>query len=501
MWPRGDSRPESRQAAVIDVGSNSVRLVIYRLDGRAIWTVYNEKALAGLGRDLPTTGRLSPEGVEIAMTAIRRFRSLLDGWRAEDVTAAATAAVREAADGPAFLRRIREETGLAVRTLTGDEEARYAALGVIAGQPDAEGVVGDLGGSSLELVRLNSGLGATPDLGATLPLGPFALGAPRPLDHDRIAKLVETALAPHVNRFATQHFHAVGGAWRNLALFQMELADYPLHVAHQYEMSRADALGVSRLISRQSRASLERMQGLSKKRIETLPYAAVVLEALIEQLGVERIIISAFGVREGLLLDAMTAETRARDPLIEGCEALTAARGGPFELGGALEAWLTPAFDKLTPVFGARDPVLLAAACRLADLGVRLHPDHRADLAFEQVLRAPIAGMSHPERAFLASVAFARHTSAGTPPEAEAVARVISSERRQRARALGAAVRLGCDLSGRNPRLLEKSSLAIRDEKVSLSATAGWEDMLLGEQTAKRAQTLASALKLKLELG
>ncbi len=499
MWPRGDSGPSSRQAAVIDVGSNSVRLVIYRLDGRAIWTVYNEKALAGLGRDLPTTGRLSPEGVEVALTAIRRFRALLDGWRAEDVTAAATAAVREAADGPHFLKRIREETGLNVRVLSGDEEARYAALGVIAGQPDAEGVVGDLGGSSLELIRL--GPTGDADAGVTLPLGPFALGAPRALDADRTRRLIENALTPHADRFATRHFHAVGGAWRNLALFQMELIDYPLHVAHQYEMSRADALSVSRLVARQSRASLERMQGLSKKRIETLPYSAVVLEALIESLGVERVTISAFGVREGLLLDAMDAEVRARDPLIEGCEALTAARGSSPELGAALEAWLTPAFEKLPAVFGARDPVLLAAACRLADLGARLHPDHRADLAFEQVLRAPIAGMNHPERAFLASVAFARHTSATTPPEADAVARVIGADRRQRARALGAAVRLGCDLSGRNPRLLEKSSLSIQGERLVLTAAGGWTDMLLGEQTTKRAQTLASALKLKLELG
>src|SRR5579859_866430 len=498
MWPRGDSGPSSRQAAVIDVGSNSVRLVIYRLDGRAIWTVYNEKALAGLGRDLPSTGRLSPQGVEIALIAIRRFRALLDGWRADDVTTAATAAVREAADGPAFLKRVRDETGLSVRVLSGEEEARFAALGVIAGQPDAQCVVGDLGGSSLELVRLNA---VTLDEGATLPLGPFALGAPRQLDGDRIRRVIEAALAPYAARFATRHFHAVGGAWRNLALFQMELADYPLHVAHQYEMSRSDALNVSRLVARQSRASLERMQGLSKKRIETLPYAAIVLEALIESLNVERVIISAFGVREGLLLDAMDPDVRSRDPLIEGCDALAAARGASSELGGALEAWLSPAFARLNPVFGDRDPVLLAAACRLADLGARLHPDHRADLAFEQVLRAPIAGMNHPERAFLASVAFSRHTSATTPPEADAVARVIGADRRQRARALGAAVRLGCDLSGRNPRLLEKSSLSIQAERLVLTAAGGWTDMLLGEQTAKRAQTLASALKLKLELG
>jgi exopolyphosphatase/guanosine-5'-triphosphate,3'-diphosphate pyrophosphatase len=243
------------------------------------------------------------------------------------------------------------------------------------------------------------------------------------------------------------------------------------------------------------------MQGLSKKRVETLPYSAVVLEALIERLGVERIIISAFGVREGLLLDAMDPEVRRRDPLIEGCEALTAVRGLASDLGGALEAWLTPAFEKLTPMFGDRDPVLLAAACRLADLGARLHPDHRADLAFEQVLRAPIAGMSHPERAFLASVAFARHTAASTTPEAQAIARVIGADRRQRARALGAAVRLGCDLSGRNPRLLEKSGLAIQGERLALTAARGWEDMLLGEQTTRRAQTLAGILKLRLEVG
>lgn len=498
MWPRADSRAEPRQAAVIDVGSNSVRLVIYRMDGRALWTVFNEKALAGLGRDLPATGRLSQEGVETAMAALRRFRSLLDGWRAEDVTSAATAAVREAADGQAFLRRVKAETGLEVRVLSGEEEARYASLGVIAGHPDAQGVVGDLGGSSLELVRLN-GAGRTD--GITLPLGPFALGAPRALDIDKTRKIVDAALAPAAERFATKEFHAVGGAWRNLALLHMQLADYPLHVAHQYEMSRADAMQVTRFVERQSKSSLERIEGVSKKRFDTLPYSALVLEALIEKLGVERVVISAYGVREGLLLESMPPEVRRQDPLIAGCEALTAIRGMNPELGGGLEAWLTPAFQKPKPVFGDREPILLAAACRLADLGARLHPDHRADIAFEQVLRAPIAGMNHPERAFLASVAFSRHSSSSTTPEADAVARILSSERRQRARALGAAIRLGCDLSGRNPRLLETSALTIKGDKLVLTAAAGWQDMLLGEQVAKRATTVAQTLKLKLEIG
>lgn len=500
MWLRGDSSasPGGRHAAVIDVGSNSVRLVMYRVEGRALWTIYNEKVVAGLGKDLTASRRLSPEGVEAAVGALRRFRAILDGWRADEVTACATAAVRDAADGKAFLKRVKDETGLDVRVLSGEEEARYAALGVICGQPDAEGVVGDLGGSSLELVRLG---GFTNIEGVTLPLGPFALGAPKPLNPDRTRRLIDDHLAPVASRYGSPEFHAVGGAWRNLALLHMQLADYPLHVAHQYEIARADALELARFVQRQSRSSLEGIEGLSKRRFDTLPYAAIVLERIIERLGVQRLVISAYGVREGLLLEAMAPEVRQLDPLIEGCDSLAAHRGVSPGLGRALEAWVGPLFEKLPALFGGRDAVLLAAACRLADLGTFLHPDHRADLAFEQVLRAPLAGMNHQERAFLACVAFARHSAAPQPPEAAAMNRILTPERRQRARALGAAIRLGCDLSARNPGLLEKSAVTIRGERLSLTALEPWSDMLLGEQTTRRAQALASVLKLKLEMG
>ena len=498
MWLRAGNRLEGRQSAVIDVGSNSIRLVIYRVEGRAIWTVFNEKALAGLGRDLPTTGRLSSNGVETAIGALRRFKTLLQGWKPAEIVIAATAAVREASDGPAFLARIKVETGFDVRLLSGEEEARYAALGVVAGQPDADGVVADLGGSSLELVRIAP---TGPTDGATLPLGPFALGAPKPLDIGKTRNAVAKVLAPFRSRFRSPNLHAVGGAWRNLALLHMELSGYPLRVAHQYEMSRADAIEVSRFVGRLSRNSLERIEGLSKKRFDTLPYSALVLESLIEELGVERVVTSAYGVREGLLYERMDPDVRLQDPLIAGCEVLTAAKGVSEELGGALEAWLAPAFERLPAVFGKRDPILLAAACRLADLGARLHPDHRADIAFELTLRAPVAGMSHAERAFLAVAVFSRHSARPGMPETETINRVLSPERRQRARAMGAAMRLGCDLSGRNPFLLEKSALAIQEDRLLLTTAPGSEDILLGEQIAKRAQTLASALRLRVQLG
>ncbi|WP_158918256.1 Ppx/GppA family phosphatase [Caulobacter sp. S45] len=492
MWASGD-RP-SRDVAVLDVGSNSVRLVMYRLEGRAIWTVFNEKVLAGLGRSVGETGALSPEGVTAAMSALRRFHAVLDGSSSIQVFSAATAAVRQAKDGPAFVARVRAETGLDIRVLSGEEEAHFSALGVAAGQPDANGVVGDLGGSSLELVRIAEGL---PGPGVTLPLGPFALGAPAPIEPLATARAIRARLARCADAYTSDTFYAVGGAWRNIALIHMEATGYPLRIVHQYEMGARDALDAARFVAQQSRASLERMPGVSKKRAETLPYAALVLEALVETLQLQRVCFSAYGLREGLLLDAMSPELRAQDPLVEGCAALGARMGASDSLGPALEDWLRPLWTALPPLFEGsppRDALLLAAACRLADLGARLHPDHRADLAFDQVLRAPIAGQSHPERAYLAAAVFSRHTSQVAIRPDSGLARVLTPERLTRARALGAAMRLACDLSGRSETLLAVCSLELRDGVLTLTLKPGAADLLLGEQTRKRLSALAGVL-------
>jgi exopolyphosphatase/guanosine-5'-triphosphate,3'-diphosphate pyrophosphatase len=496
--PDPDIDADAYDAAVVDVGSNSVRLVMYRIEGRAIWTVFNEKVLAGLGRDMAKTRKLSPAGVQQSIAALKRFNALIEAARVDLVFVAATAAVREAKDGPAFVARVAAETGLEVRVLTGAEEARLSALGVAAGLPDAEGVVGDLGGSSLELVRLRPG--EEPGQGLTLPLGPLALGAPAPFDptktRDKIDKILDQA-----SGFQTSVFHAVGGAWRNLALLHMRMSGYPLNIVHEYEISGRDAADAARFISRQSKGSLERIDGASKKRADTIPYAAAVLESLIRRLDIGKVVISAYGIREGLLLDAMPPEVRRRDPLVDGAAALGGRKEPAEALGGALERWLSPAMVTLQPVFGNRDPTLVAAACRLADLGARLHPDHRADLVFEQVLRAPIPGMNHAERAFLALALFARFTAANTPPEPEILSRLLSSQAQRRARALGAAIRLGCDLSGKSGPLLETTTLDFDDEWVRLNPRTPEAEALMGEQAKKRAETLAAVLGRKLIVG
>jgi exopolyphosphatase/guanosine-5'-triphosphate,3'-diphosphate pyrophosphatase len=505
MWAR-EVRPPPWDAAVIDVGSNSVRLVLYRVEGRAVWTMFNEKILAGLGRDIAVTGRLSAEGVEAAMAALRRFAALVEAIKPDQVFAVATAAARDAEDGPAFCRRVRAETGLDLRVLTGAEEARYAALGVLAGAPDSVGIAGDLGGASLELIRLDgsgldgSGLGG-PGKGVTLPLGPFAFRDTGRFDPDRIRAQVARRLKPHADRLSTPIFHAVGGAWRNLALLAMRMSGYPLEIVHQYEMTRREAMEAAHVIARQSLRSLEKIEGVSKRRLETLPHAAAVLEGLIEALDVERVVLSAYGLREGVLFEAMPQTCRAQDPLVEGCAAWSGREGANPELGVAVERWVAPAFDSLEPVLGVREPVLTSAACRLADLGARLHPDHRADLIFAQVLRAPIPGMNHAERVFLATAMFGRHTAAATVPQPELTQRLLTHEGVQRARALGAAIRLACDLSGRSAELLQRATLTLERRAVVLEVEPGAAPILLGEQTAKRAATLATLLERELRLG
>lgn len=486
-----------RDVAAIDIGSNSIRLVLYRLEGRAIWTVFNEKVLAGLGRDLAATGRLSVEGAAQALTALKRFAAVIDGVQPAHTFVAATAAVREAEDGQEFCDRVAAETGLKIRVLSGEEEAHYAALGVLAGIPHADGVVGDLGGSSLELVRLSKG---EVERGATLPLGPFALADARGFDADRRRKMIADRLKAAGN-FKAETLYAVGGAWRTLAQVHMGVSGYPLRIVHQFEMDAVGVLDTARLIARASKAALEKWPGLSKRRAETLPHAALVLEGLIETLGLKRIVLSAWGVREGLLYEALEPDIAAADPLLAGCSALGARQGISPTLPGALNGWIAPLMAALPPVFDRdRDSVLADAACRLADLGARLHPDHRVELAFDQVLRAPVPGQSHAERVFLAVAVNARYGGPAATPEPATVTRLLNEEQRQGARALGLAIRLACDLSGRSPQLLVNARAGVKDGALVLTASEGYAGVLLGEQTRRRGKALAEAMGLKLDI-
>ena len=169
------TQPDS--VAVIDIGSNSLRLVVYDAPRRAAHTLLNEKVMCGLGRGLERTGRLNPEGVVQAKANLQRFVALARAAGAARIDVLATAAVRDAEDGADFVNDVEKRLSIRVRVLPGAEEGRLSALGVLAGIPDAAGVVGDLGGGSIELAAIGNGrVGSV----ATLPIGPLRLIERRP---------------------------------------------------------------------------------------------------------------------------------------------------------------------------------------------------------------------------------------------------------------------------------------------------------------------------------
>ncbi len=484
--------------AVIDIGSNSVRLVIYRVEGRSIWPVFNEKVLAGLGRNLRTTRTLHPDGIKETLIALRRFKAVLESYELERTHVVATAAIREASDGPAFAETIHEVTGFNVRTLSGAEEAYFSAQGVHCGHLDAKGVVGDLGGSSLELINLD---GEETGKGVTLPLGPFALGAPQAIDVARTHATIREHLEPLRGRFTGGQFHAVGGAWRNMALIWMLKQNYPLHVVQQFELPAHEALSVSRLLASQSLSSLEKMAGVPKRRLENISYAALVLQNLLEVFRYDSICFSAFGLREGLLFDSLDDGLKRDDPLIAGCTALGKQLGINDDLGAALSAWARAFYDSAdNALIIAPDDKLVRAAAKLSDIGARLHPDHRADVVCEQVLRAPIPGQTHEDRVFLAAALFTRYSGDAFDAQPVLIRRILGEDKLQLATQLGLLLRLGCDLSAKSATLLSYAHLRQNGLQLILSAKNGWEDLLLGEQTRRRARALAQTLKLNLNI-
>jgi exopolyphosphatase/guanosine-5'-triphosphate,3'-diphosphate pyrophosphatase len=489
---------DGQDAAVIDVGSNSVRLVVYRIDGRAMTPVLNEKVMAGLGRDLPKTGALAKEGVEASIKALKRFAALLEAGEVESVFPVATAAVREAKDGRAFAQRIKDETGFDLRILDGADEARLSALGVSAGAPDAKGIVGDLGGASLELVEIGPD---GPGRGETFALGPFTLAREGDeFDYGRVTKQVEAAFEKTkvFPKKSGADFYAVGGAWRALGRIDMTMRNHPLGVLHHYEMSRGDVLKLADLVRTQSRRSLERLEEAAAKRAETLPYAAVVLERVMLAGQFDRVIISAFGLREGVLLERMSAEALAQHPLIAAAEALAGRSAHTRAFGAALEKWIAPMFEGQPLVFDeGREEVLRGAAARLADIGGPLHPDQRVEIMFDLILRAPLAAISHEERAFLAAAIHHRYSKA-PPHHAEAYHRLLYEDQQAAALALGSALRLGADLSGRNESLLKQFSVSVDDGKLLLRVKKAILD-LATDTALRRLDAAAATLGLSAE--
>lgn len=512
--PLSHARPADQPpVAVIDIGSNSIRMVVYAADVRAPIPVFNEKVLCGLGRDLDASGMLSRDGMQSALSALPRFIAIADAMGVARMDVLATAAVRDASNGPAFQREVEARCGLRMRVLDGREEARLSALGVVSAFPDADGVMGDLGGGSVELVDIRHGV---PGAFETLPLGPVRQDERVLAKPIRAEERMAAALGSveWIDEAAPDRpFYAVGGAWRSLARLHLAHTAYPLHVIHGYAIPGDEAQDFASFVARQSPSSLSKVQGVNRKRLDTLPYAAFLMARVLERLRASQLVFCAYGLREGCLYDWLDAERRREDPLLAACAQLSRGEASGGVDGAALARWIAGAFDDEPDEApdGASDEAsddasgrvragsaarLRAAACLLSDIARFEHPDYRADHALMRVLRFPFVGVTHRERAFLAAAVAGRHSLTGDGGRAgRSVRLLLDEEDAAHARAVGLAIRLGYTLSGGMVALLAPFRLSRRDRRLVLTGPASLMH-LVGEAVERRLGALAKALDL-----
>lgn len=480
--------------AVVDIGSNSIRLVVYEGPQRTPTPVFNEKVLCGLARGLNKTGKLSAEGVELALASIARFRALTDAMAVDRVDVVATAAVRDAENGPQFVEDVRERCNFEVRVLSGEEEARISAMGVLSGIPEAKGLMGDLGGGSVELVRINKGQSGVYD---TLPLGPLRLADMADGSVSKARKIIDKKLATisWLGKAKGQRFFPVGGAWRALARVHMEQSDYPLHVIHQYTMSASDAVEFARFVAKLSPNTLRKIPGVARQRIDGVPYAAYLMQRLVEEAKVAEVVFSAYGLREGCLYDRLPAKTRKIDPLLASCWREAERMGRATADGEALFDWMSPLF----PDEESRHRRLRLAACHLADIGWSEHPDYRGEMVFERILRHPSVGTDHPGRVFMALSVASRHSVLDKRLLRREAGALLDRDAMNDARSIGLAMRLGYTLSGGVISLLQTAQLHRTKDRITLILPQH-ADILVGDVVQRRFMSLAKSLECDAEI-
>ena len=488
------ARGRDAPIAIVDIGSNSVRLVIYESFSRTPAVVHNEKAICAIGRGMVSTGRLNDDGIGLALEALARFRMLADAHLAHAREAVATAAARDAANGREFIRRAESAWGGPIRVLSGEEEAQLAAQGVLAGIPNADGLAADLGGGSLDMVTIKAGqTGAA----RTFPFGPLRLMDTARGDADDARKLVDRGLETFegLGDLEGRALYAVGGVWRSFARVDMEEANYPLHVLHNYTIPRGRALKLCKIVAQQSRKSLERMKIVSRRRAEALPYGAIVLERLLLATGIKDVVISAYGLREGLLHAQLPPAERAKDPLLEFAAATNSRISRMPAHAQEMYKWM----DGLFGHESEDEARIRQAICLFSDMGWRRHPDDRALGAFNQVLTAPFAGASHRERALIATAIFHRYSGDEDFPREIHAHDLLSEEDDRLARHIGLAARLAFALSASAPGELPHYTLRMTPTRV-LVEVGRRREPIAGEPVQKRLGALAAALGRKGEI-
>lgn len=490
----------TKPVAVIDIGSNSIRLVVYEGVARSPTPLFQEKAMCGLGRYLNSTRRLNEQTIPQALAALARFRKLADicGVRERDLHPFATAAVRWAEDGPGFLERAEEACGAPIKVIGNTEEAELAATGVMAGFMAPSGIVGDLGGGSLELIGVR---GNTFHETVSLPLGGLALIDKTLGEKNEAIPIIENTLAPMswLDKSGGQTFYAVGGTWRTLAKLHMRQMGYPLTAVHGYRMDHRKTLQVTARYANSSPSALSRLEGMSAGREETLPYGALVLNAIVRKMQPSAVVFSAFGVREGTIYRLMNETERAKDPLISACVELARLRSRSPHHAQELIDWTDALFQSPAANETAEEQRLRHAACLLSDIAWRAHPDYRGEQSAVLIAQSALVGVDHPGRAFLALCVYHRYERKLAGELLPKLSALVPRQERKRALVVGQAVRLAHTLSAGMSGILPQTSLAIENGTLALHVPKRLQ-ALDGETLKRRLRSVAKELGLQPEI-
>ncbi|TAD81851.1 MAG: Ppx/GppA family phosphatase [Sphingomonadales bacterium] len=483
----GSGTPER---AIIDIGSNTVRLVVYGGTMRAPTVLLNEKVTAKLGRDIAVTGRLADEAMALALRGLRRFALLLADLGIEDVETVATAAVRDAANGAEFAAQLHA-IGLSPRVISGEEEALLSAHGVIGAFPDARGIVADLGGGSLELVRV---AGGTTEGASSLPLGTLRLPEHRKGGRGEMKKVLDKAirkagwdLAAHPPA-QNGTLYLVGGTWRAMAVYAMAAKGWPLSDPHGFTIDLAGAQDLAATLAVSESDALKGRERISSMRAEKLPDAAVLLQALLARLAPEQVVFSSWGLREGLLYDRLPAHTRLQDPLLAGVAVFADQRGSQPTLATRMAAWTLDA----APAREHGSERLRLAATMLALAAMQIEPNIRLPQAINWALHKRWIGIDGKGRAMLAAAISANGNQVALPAEVRALA---SDEALEEAVRWGLALRLARRLGAQSRRSLEVSRLRV-DQGALVLELAQSHAALFGAPTEKDMKLLAGRLGL-----
>jgi exopolyphosphatase/guanosine-5'-triphosphate,3'-diphosphate pyrophosphatase len=500
-----DPRRDLEPMGVVDIGSNSVRLVVYDGAVRTPTPIFNEKVLCGLGREIASTGRLDEESIERALEALTRFKAITTILDVKHVRAIATAACRDAVNGHEFIVAGEKALGTTIHVLSGQQEAELAAKGILMGFRAPDGFAGDLGGGSLELVDIAA---SAMRHAATLPLGGLRLLDASGGRLDRAIDLADHHIgAVPCAQGRGRTFHAVGGTWRAIARLHMEEIDYPLRVMHGYAMPTKEVIAFCETIRKSRRLSAMRGIGkIARPRREVLPVGALVLERLLKQVEPREVVFSVFGIREGLVYALLSAAERRKDPLLAFCADYALQRSRSAEHAAELCTWTDAIFEPPGPAETEEERRLRWAACLVSDISWRAHPDYRAEQSLILVSQSALAAIDHPGRVFLALAVYFRHLGVARDNEDEATERlsdrlrpILPRKLYRRARVIGAAIRAAHMLSIGRPGIIDETPLAYEKDKLVLDLPKR-HAALDGERLRRRFSTLAQLLERDLEI-